>query len=126
MADKVQGRPERSETSIFHHGLMKLLVLEELNKLDRDWASFFFMNGYEMDVLSPRKASKLKTPSSGQELNTTAEVDGNQQEGLKSKSKDMEVEAKFIQEVAPHPTTSKHVKKNVIISKTKPTAKRSK
>ena len=36
MADKVQGRPERSETYIFHHGLMKLLVLEELNKLDRD------------------------------------------------------------------------------------------
>ena len=56
---------------------MKLLVLEELSKLDRDWAYFLFMNGYEMDVLSPRKASKLKTPSSRQELNTTVEVEGN-------------------------------------------------
>ena len=78
MADKVQGRPERSETSNFHHGLMKLLVLEELNKLDRHWAYFLFMNGYEMDVLSPGKASKLKTISPTQELNTTIEVEENQ------------------------------------------------
>ena len=126
MADKVQGRPERSETCIFHHGLMKLLVLEELNKLDRHCTSFMFMNGYEMDVLSPRKTSKLKTLSPRQELNTTTEVEENQQEGLKATGKDMEVEANFIQEVGPHQPTNKHAKKHVINSKTKPTSKRSK
>ena len=81
------------------------------------------MNGYEMDVLSLRKASKLKNPSSRKELNTTAEVEGNQQEGLKSTAKYVEVEAKFIQDVAPQPATSKHAKKHVTIGKIKPAAK---
>ena len=56
MVDKVQGRPERSENSIFHHGLMKLLVLEELNKIDRDWAYFLFMNEYELDVFISKES----------------------------------------------------------------------
>ena len=30
MADKVQDRPQKIDTSVFHHGLIKLLVLEEL------------------------------------------------------------------------------------------------
>ena len=83
MADKVQGRPKRNETSIFHHGLMQLLVLEELSKLNRDWALFLFMNGYELDVLSPRKVSKLKASSSKREMNATTELEGDQHEGLK-------------------------------------------
>ena len=32
MSDNIQARLESSETSIFHHGLMKLQVLEELKK----------------------------------------------------------------------------------------------
>ena len=38
MADKVQAKSEGSETSLFHHGLMKLLVLYELQRLGRDWS----------------------------------------------------------------------------------------
>ena len=41
-----------------------------------------FINGYEINALTPRKASKLKTPTPRQEMNTIAEVEGNQQEGL--------------------------------------------
>lgn len=36
MCDKVQLRKEDSETSLFHHGLIKLLVLDGLQKIDRD------------------------------------------------------------------------------------------
>ena len=36
MADKVQAKSEGSETSLFHHGLIKLLVLDELKILGRD------------------------------------------------------------------------------------------
>ena len=36
MSDKVRARPKSSETSIFHHGLINLLVMEELKKLNRD------------------------------------------------------------------------------------------
>ena len=38
MADKVQEKSEGSETSLFHHGLMKLLILDELQKIGRDWS----------------------------------------------------------------------------------------
>ena len=36
MADKIQAKFEGYETSLFHHGLIKLLVLEELKILGRD------------------------------------------------------------------------------------------
>ena len=36
MVDKVQAKSEGNETSLFHHGLIKLLVLEELKRLGRD------------------------------------------------------------------------------------------
>ena len=55
MEDKVQARPEGSESSIFHHGLIKLLVLEELKNLNRDWATFLFLSGYDVDALTPKK-----------------------------------------------------------------------
>lgn len=36
MADKVQAKPDASNTSAFHYGLIKLLVVEELNSLNGD------------------------------------------------------------------------------------------
>ena len=47
MCDKVQLRKEDCETSLFHHGLIKLLVLDGLQKIDRDWNSFIFMAGFK-------------------------------------------------------------------------------
>ena len=58
MSDKVQIKIKGNETSLFHYGLINLLVLEELRRLDRDWTSFLFMSGYEIDVVTPKKASK--------------------------------------------------------------------
>ena len=42
MSDKVQIKTEGNETSLFHHGLINLLVLEELRRLDKDWSFFLF------------------------------------------------------------------------------------
>ena len=36
MVGKVKAKQEASSTFIFRHGLIKLLVVEELNKLNRD------------------------------------------------------------------------------------------
>lgn len=36
MADKVQVKSDASDTSIFHHSLIKLFVVEEINRLKRD------------------------------------------------------------------------------------------
>ena len=58
MSNKFQARIEGSETSIFHHGLIKLLALEELKNLNRDWATFLFLSGYELYALIPKKTPK--------------------------------------------------------------------
>jgi len=47
MCDKVQYKKDNYETSLFHHGLIKLLVLDSLNKIGRDWESFIFMSGFQ-------------------------------------------------------------------------------
>ena len=60
ISDKVQINKKGSETSLFHHGIIKLLVLEELRRLDRDWTSFLFINGYEIDVVLLRKPPNLE------------------------------------------------------------------
>ena len=41
MADKVQMKAQYSETSLFHHGLVKLIVLHELQRINREWSTFF-------------------------------------------------------------------------------------
>ena len=82
MSDKVQGRLKRIETSIFHHGLIKLIVLEELNKLKIDWATFLFMSGYEIDAPTPNKTPKSKTVTPRQNMDAIAEIEGDHQECL--------------------------------------------
>ena len=63
MSDKVQMKVESCETSLFHHGLVKLIVVHELQKANRDWAEFLFLNriGIEGTGVSPQ--AKEKTPS---------------------------------------------------------------
>ena len=57
MCDKVQLSKEDCETSLFHHGLIKLLVLDGLQKVDRDWNSFICMAGFKSQTsLTPLPA----------------------------------------------------------------------
>ena len=64
MSNKVQAKSDGCETSLFHHGFLKLLVLNELQKISRDWSSFLFMNGFELETLTPTRNPKAKgTPS---------------------------------------------------------------
>ena len=93
MSDKVQARAERSETSIFHHGLIKLLVLEELKKFNIDWAYFLFFSGYELDSVTPKKAPKPKATSS------PAATEGVNEEETEPILEPMDVETKPIPEV---------------------------
>jgi len=62
MYDKVQLRKETCETSLFHHGLVKLIVLHELHRVGRDWNTFIFMSGFKNETdLSPQAAKDLPT-----------------------------------------------------------------
>ena len=58
MSDKVQAKSEGNEISIFHHGLIKLLVLEELKRLGSDWSYFLFISGFEIDAITPKRTPK--------------------------------------------------------------------
>lgn len=60
MADKVQAKSDGCETSLCHHGFIKLLVLNELQKINRDWSSFLFISGFEMEALTPARNPKTK------------------------------------------------------------------
>ena len=62
MADKVQAKPDASSTSIFHHGHIKLLVVEELDRLDKNCLTFLFLSAYEITDATPsRRTPKLKS-----------------------------------------------------------------
>jgi hypothetical protein len=37
MSSKVQAKPQKASSSLFHHGLIKLIVLEELNRRSKTW-----------------------------------------------------------------------------------------
>ena len=56
-------RKEAYETSLLHHGLVKLIVLHELQKIDREWSMFMFMFGFKDETgLSPQ-ATKISPPT---------------------------------------------------------------
>jgi hypothetical protein len=63
MVDKVQLRKEQGDASLFHFSLIKLLVLEELRKINQDWESFLNSSGIEVDSLSIPQSHR-NTPSS--------------------------------------------------------------
>ena len=73
MFNKVQAKPHTSDTSIFHHNIINLLVVEELNKLKRIWPTFLFLIGYEFDVVTPRKTPKSKSSTLREDKKSEAE-----------------------------------------------------
>ena len=54
---------ESCETSLFHHGLVKLIVLHELQKENRDWSKFLFLSGIGVEGTSASPQAKEKPPS---------------------------------------------------------------
>jgi hypothetical protein len=63
MISFAQRKPEKLQKSIFHHALIKLIVLEQLKKEGKDWPTFLFVSNYHIDLPpSPpkHKASKKK------------------------------------------------------------------
>jgi hypothetical protein len=59
MASKVQAKPQKASNSLFHHGLIKLIVLEELNRRNKTWDFLLFWGEFGQEV-QPKKGG---TPS---------------------------------------------------------------
>lgn len=49
MVDKVKMKTQGCETSLFHHGLIKLIVLHELQRIKKEWSSFLFLYGFGVE-----------------------------------------------------------------------------
>ena len=68
MADKVQMKAQYCETSLFHHGLVKLIVLHELQRINREWSTFLFLCGFGVETqgagFSPRAKEKSSSEAS--------------------------------------------------------------
>jgi hypothetical protein len=59
MSSKVQAKPKEANNSIFHHGLIKLIVLEELSRRNKTWDFLLFWGEFGQEV-QPKKGG---TPS---------------------------------------------------------------
>jgi CRISPR/Cas system-associated endonuclease Cas3-HD len=50
MLDKVQAMSKQVDTSVFHSGLIKMLVLEELKKTNNNWEVFLVASSFHPDI----------------------------------------------------------------------------
>jgi hypothetical protein len=62
MTDKVQAKYKQVEPNLFHFSLIKLLVLEELKKKNKEWSDFWSTLGFCAEIASSQP-SKGSTPS---------------------------------------------------------------
>jgi len=60
MISFAQRKCDKIQKSIFHHALIKFIVLEQLTKEGKDWPTFLFVSNYHIDF--PPSPPKLKTP----------------------------------------------------------------
>ena len=49
METKIQNNADHTSHKVFHHGLIKLLVVNELRKRSWTWLHFIFCLGFEVE-----------------------------------------------------------------------------
>ena len=61
MSDIVKGHKDHTQQSIFHHGLIKLIVNTVLQKKSRTWEHFVFCSGIQtQQEVQPKKRQMNK------------------------------------------------------------------
>jgi hypothetical protein len=63
MSHKVQAKPNKIKNTLFHFGLIKLIVLEELRRREKTWEHFIFWGGFEMETHLGNKKKRTKSKS---------------------------------------------------------------
>lgn len=65
MSDRVQAKFKAVETSVFHSGLIRMLVMEELKKRNISWEQFIVSTNMQLDIAStPQSRMQSPLPSS--------------------------------------------------------------
>jgi hypothetical protein len=62
MDDEVQDKSKKVDTSFFHYGLIKILVMEKLRKTNIDWEAFLTSSEFQINV-TPTPRSKIQIPT---------------------------------------------------------------
>ena len=57
MSIRARNHPSSSSSNMFHHGLIKLLINQELGKVERSWSHFLFRGGFKVNL---KYAEKIK------------------------------------------------------------------
>jgi hypothetical protein len=75
MADRVQARADQLKSSMFHFSLVKLLIVEELRKLNREWDSFLSSANIPLEPKrdTPLSVERVSPSSSGKKGESVAE-----------------------------------------------------
>ena len=64
MSERVQSKSKAVDTSIFHSGLIRMLVYEELDKKDISWEHFFIASHFKFDIAAtPQSQIEIPLPS---------------------------------------------------------------
>jgi hypothetical protein len=61
MSDRVQAKSKAVDTSVFHSGLIRMLVMEELKKRNIPWEQFIISAHMQLDIASTPQ-SKMQSP----------------------------------------------------------------
>jgi hypothetical protein len=65
MDDTVQAKSKAVDTSFFHSGLIRMLVMEELKKRNISWEQFIVFANMKLDIAStPQSRMQIPFPSS--------------------------------------------------------------
>jgi hypothetical protein len=61
MSDRVQAKSKAVDTSVFHSGLIKMLVMDELRKRNMEWEEFITSSHFQLNI-APTPQSKVQIP----------------------------------------------------------------
>ena len=57
---RVRNHPISSGSNMFHHGLVKLLITQELGKLERSWSHFLLWGGFKFNLKGVEKRKRKR------------------------------------------------------------------
>ena len=60
MVVRARNHSSSSRINMFHHGLIKLLITQELGKLERSWSHFIFWGGFKVKFKDAEKRKRKK------------------------------------------------------------------
>ena len=58
MAIRVRNHPDSSRNIIFHHGMIKLLIAQDLEKYERSWSHFLFWSGFKVEFKEGKEGKR--------------------------------------------------------------------